>query len=310
MKIAVVGTGAMGSVYAALLGDAGNEVWAIDSWADHVAVMRDKGLRLEGASGDRTVKINATDNPSEAGTCDLVIIATKAMHVEIASRAAAPLVGDDTILLPIQNGLGSADKVAAILGGERMIIGVVGGFGASMRGPGHAHHNGMELLRLGEPSGPVTERVEHIASVWADAGFKVKAFDDIQRMIWEKLICNVAFSGCCTLTQLTVGEVIADPSAWSVSQQCATEAYIVARAKEIALEFDDPVSYVRDFGGKIPNARPSMLLDRLAGRAGEIDVINGAIPVQAQSVGLPAPVNDTVSNLVRGIERRDGLRRD
>jgi 2-dehydropantoate 2-reductase len=308
MKIAVVGCGAMGSVYAALLGKAGHEVWAIDSWRAHVEAMRDRGLRLEGASGDATVRVHATTDAAEAGECDLVIIATKAMHVAAAARASLSLLGPQTLVLSIQNGLGGPDTAATVLGRDRVVVGVVGGFGASMRGPGHAHHNGWELVRLGEFSGPATPRLQALAEVWASGGFRVKCFDDIDQLVWEKLICNVCFSGTCTVTQRTIGEVMADPDAWAVASACAAEAWRVARARGIRVDIDDPVAYVRDFGSKIPDARPSMLLDRMAGRLSEIDAINGAIPPAAAALGLDAPANTVVSSLVRAIERGLGLR--
>jgi 2-dehydropantoate 2-reductase len=299
VKIAIVGAGAMGSVYAGILGDAGNEVWAVDVWAEHVEAIRTHGLRVEGASGSRTVRIEATSDAGEVGACDLVVISTKAMHVEAAATAAKQLLGPDTVVLPIQNGLGSAERIAAILGEERVAIGVVGGFGASMVGPGHVHHNGWELVRLGERGGPATPRIERIAGVWADAGFRVQTYDDVDQLVWEKLICNVCFSGTCAVLERPIGEVLADPDAWHVAASCAQEAYDVARARGIALGFDDPVAYARAFGEKIPGARPSMLLDLLAGRQSEIDVINGAIPPAARELGLAAPVNETVSTLVR-----------
>jgi len=301
-RIAIIGTGSMGSIYAALLADAGHDVWAVDTWAEHVAAMREHGLRVEGKSGDRTVRLNATTDAADVGQADLVIIATKADGVEAAARAAAGILRDDTPVLAIQNGLGSAEKVADILGAARIIQGVVGGFGASMKGPGHAHHNGMEFVRLGEYAGPKTARLEQVAEVWRSGGFKVLTFDDIHKMVWEKLICNVAFSGPCTLTGLTIGQVRADANAWGIASACATEAHTVARAKGIALDIDDPVTYVSDFAAKIPNARPSMLLDHIAGRRCEIDVINGAIPREGARVGVPTPVNDLVCALIRAKE--------
>src|SRR2546425_793180 len=132
MKIAIVGAGAMGSVYAGLLGAAGNEVWAVDQWAEHVRAIGEHGLRVEGASGDRVVRLHATTDAAEVGEAELVVIATKSMDVEAAAQAARPSIGPETVVLPIQNGLGSADRVAAILGEERVMIGVVGGFGASI----------------------------------------------------------------------------------------------------------------------------------------------------------------------------------
>ncbi len=293
----------MGSVYAGLLASAGHEVWAIDTWREHVEAMRSKGLRLEGASGERTVKVNATTRAADAGACDLVILATKAMHVVAAAESLKPLLKADTPVLSIQNGLGGPEAAASVLGKEKVLVGVVGGFGASMKGPGHAHHNGMELVRLGEFGGPITERLKKVEEVWKGAGFKVKVFDDIDQLIWEKLLCNCAYSGPCGITGRTVGEVMADPDLSRVSAACASEGFEIAKKKGIKLGFSDPVAYVRDFGSKIPNAKPSVLLDLLAKRKTEIDVINGSIPRVARELGAEAPVNAAVTALVHARER-------
>ena len=298
----------MGSVYAGLFAAAGHEVWAIDRWREHVEAMRAHGLHLEGASGDRKVKVHATTEAQEAGPCDLVILATKAGQVAAAAESTKSLLKPDTVVLSIQNGLGGPDSAASVLGKERVMVGVVGGFGASMKAPGHAHHNGMELVRLGEFGGPITPRLEKVADAWRGAGFRVKVFDDIAQLVWEKLICNCAYSGPCGLTDHTIAEVMNDPGLARVSAACATEAYEVARKKKIKLGFDDPVAYVRDFGSKIPDARPSVLLDLMAKRKSEIEVINGSIPRVGSEVGLAAPVNDTLTALVLDKERRLGCR--
>ena len=308
MKIAIIGVGAMGSVYAGLLASAKekHEVWAIDTWAEHVEAMRAKGLRVEGASGDRTVRLHATTNAADCRDADLVIIATKDDGVAAAARSALAIAKKDAPILTIQNGLGSADRVAEIVGSKRIMMGVVGGFGASMKGPGHAHHNGMEFLRLGEMDGGLSERLDQVKSVWETGGFKVLTFADIHKMVWEKLICNCTYSGPCALTNLRVGEVQASPQAWSIAAACATEAYMVARARGIALDFDDPVRYVKAFGEKIPGARPSMLLDHMAGRKAEVDNINGAVPREGAKVGIAAPVNSVVVALLKAKEASFG----
>jgi 2-dehydropantoate 2-reductase len=310
MKIAIVGTGAMGSVYAGLFASAGHEVWAIDRWREHVEAMREKGLRVEGASGDRTVRVNATTETREAGPCDLVVLATKAMHVADAASTIKPLLKSETPVLSIQNGLGGPDTAASILGKDRVMVGVVGGFGASMRAPGHAHHNGWELVRLGEyggmSGGGITPRLKQVEDVWRGAGFRVKVFDDIDQLVWEKLLCNCAYSGPCAIAETTIGGVMADPDLSRISAACATEGFVVSRKKGIKLAFDDPVAYVRDFGSKIPNARPSVLLDLMAKRKSEIDVINGSIPRVAKEVGLQAPTNETLTALVLAKERQLG----
>lgn len=309
MKIAILGTGAMGSVYAGLLAAAGHDVWAVDTWKEHIDAIQQNGLRVEGASGDRLVRVHATTRAADAGVCDLVILATKAMHVAQAAENAKSLLGPNSVVLSIQNGLGGPDSAARVLGRERVVVGVVGGFGASIKAPGHAHHNGWELVRLGEFAGPVSARLEKIAEVWRSGGFKVKCFDDIDQLVWEKLICNVCFSGTCAVTERTVIEVMEDPDMWRIASGCASEAFAVAKARKVTLDFDEPVAYVRAFGMKIPNARPSMLLDHMAGRASEIDAINGAIPPAAAAVGIAAPYNEVISGLVRAKERRMGWRK-
>jgi 2-dehydropantoate 2-reductase len=303
-KVAIVGCGAMGSVYAALMATAGHEVHAVSAWADHVAAINDRGLRVDGFSGERTVRIPASTTTDGIGPCDLAIIATKAFDVEAAARACLPLLGPGTAVQTIQNGLGSPEKAAAILGPDRIAVGVVGGFGASMRAPGHAHHNGMEMVRFGAYAGLPRSALEASAEVWRSSGFKVALFDDLRRMVWEKLIMNVAFSGTATLTGFTIGEVLADPDAWKVARGCALEAVAVAGAAGITLEVGEPIEHIRRLGGKIGHARPSMLLDHRAGRRSEVDAINGAIAPLGARHGVATPVNDTVVAIIRARESR------
>jgi len=305
-RVAIIGCGAMGSVYAALMEDAGHEVYAVTLWSDHAEAMARDGLRLEGASGDRTVRLHAGMTTDGIGQCDLVIIATKAFDVDAAARSALPLMQPETVVQTIQNGLGSAERVAPIVGADRLAVGVVGGFGASLRAPGHVHHNGMEMVRFGAYAGLPRARLSASAAIWESAGFKVALFDDLRRMVWEKLIMNVTFSGTCCLTGMTIGEVMANADAWHVARGCAEEAVAVASAAGIRLEVGNPIEHIRHLGGRIVNARPSMLLDHLARRRSEIDVINGAIPREGRKVGVPTPVNDTVVAPVKAREAAFG----
>ncbi len=293
----------MGSVYAALLADAGNDVLVLDRWEEHVDAMNAGGLRVEGASGDRTVKLTAATTTPPHEPVDMIVVAVKAADAAAAAQAARPLLGPETVVVTIQNGLGSADGVASALGAERLMVGIAGGFGASFKGPGHVHHNGMKTIRMGAYADLSFARVERAVEVWRDAGFSAEAARDIAVMQWEKLICNVAYSAPCTLTGLTIGQAMEDPDIGPVSRAAATEAWEVARAAGIALTVADPVEHVRTFGAAIPNAKPSLLLDFEARRRGEIDFINGAIPREAAKLGREAPVNATLVRLVRFKER-------
>jgi len=292
----------MGSVYAGLMASAGHEVYAISLWQDHVSAMQKNGLRVEGASGDRTVPIRARTTTDGIGPCDLVIIATKAFDVEAAAWVSEQLLDPKTVVQTIQNGLGSAEKVATVLGEDRVSVGVVGGFGASMHAPGHVHHNGMEMIRFCAYGGLSAEALESSAEIWRSAGFKVAIFKDLTRMVWEKLIMNAAFSATTCATGMTIGEVMVDPHAWSVAKGCAEEAIAVANAAGVHLDVGDPIEHIRRLGSKIPDARPSMLLDHNARRRGEVDAINGAIQREAKTYGIPTPINDTIVAIIKARE--------
>ena len=299
MKIGIVGTGAMGSIYACLLADAGHEVWAVDVNRVQIDAIRANGVRVSGASGDRTVRINATTDHREPGICDLVVIATKAMDVERAAADARSLIGQGTLVLTVQNGLGSADRVRRILDGAQVAIGVVGGFGASIDAPGHSFHNGMEMVRFGEFEGPPTPRLEETAEIWRGAGFKVATFGDIHRMIWEKLILNVSFNVMCAITGLRIGQVMACPEGRGIALGCGVEAFRVARALDISLGFDDPVAYVSTYAEKLKNGFPSTAQDHAAARRSEVDALNGAIVAAAKPFGLPTPYNEAVTGILK-----------
>jgi 2-dehydropantoate 2-reductase len=305
MKIAIVGTGAMGSVYASLLGKAGHEVWAIDTWQEHIDSIADSGLRVSGASGSFVVdNLKVGRAPSDAGTCDVWVIATKAADVDAAAAAVAPLLGPDSVVMAFQNGLGAGERVAQRIPEDHIVIGIAEGFGSSIPEPGHVHHEGMRLIRIGEMNGGLTDRVQSIEEAWREAGFNVKAFADVHLMIWEKFLCNVTLSAPCAVFDVSVGELMANPETWRVALGCAAEAYRLGVAKGVTFPFQDPLRYVTEFAATIPNASPSMRLDHLAGRRSEVDVINGQVVTLSREIGLEAPYNET---LCAALRRRESM---
>jgi 2-dehydropantoate 2-reductase len=304
MKIGIIGSGAMGSVYGALLADAGNDVWMFDKWAEHVAAMRTRGLRCAGASGDRTVRVHATTHAAEAGACALAIVATKVMDIEAALGDARAMIGPKTLVLAIQNGLGNVERVQRVLGAENLLFGIAGGFGAELQGPGHVHHNGMEAINLAELNGGISARLEQIAEIWRGAGFTVNVYADLRPAVWSKLVANVAFSAICTVTGMRVGQARANEAAWAVAHACVQEVVAVAAAKGIELAYADPVRWVSDFAAKIPNARPSMYQDLLAGRRSEIDAIHGGVVAEGARLGVPTPTCALMVQLVKALETK------
>ena len=303
MNIAVQGCGAMGSVYAALFCAAGHSVWVISRNAEHMAAAKRTGLRVSGASGDRIVTPTVVDELPDT-PIDLLILAVKAGSVADAAAGCQGSMARISRVVTIQNGLGSADTVAELLGSEKLVVGIAQGFGASLVAPGHVHHNDMKAIRLGTYGDLPLASIEELASLWRQVGFDTEAVHDIVRAQWEKLICNVAYSAPCALTGLTVGEAMLDDALGPITREAALEAYAVAQALNITLSFDDPVAYVRAFAERMPDAKPSVLLDIESGKPSEVGVINGSIPRQASKVGLSAPVNATLTQLVQAMENR------
>lgn len=297
----------MGSVYGGVFAAAGHAVWLVDIWREHVEAIRQDGLQVSGASGERTVWPSATTDPSEAGPCELVVLATKMRDLESAARSIGPLIGDGTAILAIQNGLGNQEILERVLGGRDFLLGIAGGFGASNPRPGAVHHNGWDHVHIAESASGRSARLQRIVDVWRGAGFNAQSFDDPDPMIWTKYICNLAFSPVCTALPLRIGQVLDNPEARVLAERCAEEAYRVASAKGIRLDFTDAVAHIHDFGRVIPNARPSMLLDMLAGRLTEIDALNGALVREAERIDLEVPTNAFLTRVVRALEAKQAM---
>ena len=239
-KIAIVGTGAMGSLYAALFAEAGHETWAIDVWQEHIQEINTHGLRVEGASGGRWVKgIRATNSVFDADICDVYIIATKGSGVAKAARDISSIIPDHALMLTIQNGLGAGERVAEYMSTKNVLLGVADGFGASIKTPGHVHHNAMKLIRLGEMMGGITQRLKEMEDLWQGAGFNAHAFKDINQHIWEKFICNVTLSAPCTVFDCTVGELMKNCDWREIALGCMLEAYKCGLAEEINFSFEN-----------------------------------------------------------------------
>ena len=305
MNILVYGIGAMGSIYATLLSKAGNNVYVVDKWQDHIKAIKEKGLKVEGASGNNLVtNLVASHLVPQNIIFDLIIVSTKASGVGSAGFDIKNIINNDTFVLTIQNGLGSSDEIINYIPKSNILLGVADGFGASIIEPGHIHHNSMKLIRIGEFSGGISKRLKLIEAIWTDAGFNVKAYGDINQLIWEKFICNVTFSAPCTVYNCTVGELMKSEQLWRVAIGCTKEAYQIARLKDVPLSFNDPIKYVKDFGKKMPNAKPSMLLDHLSKRKSEIDFINGRVEMMGKELDIETPYNFMLSTIVRRKEEK------
>ncbi len=300
MKIAILGTGAMGSIYAALFKEAGNTVIAIDVWEEHVSKISKDGLIIDGPNGDRKISgIIASKNIDSAKNCDLYIISTKADDVGNAAKSISKLINQDSIVLTIQNGLGASERIKKYISPKNVLLGVAEGFGASIVNAGHVHHNAMRQIRIGEMNGGITNRLKKIEELWREAGFNANAYEDINQLIWEKFLCNVFLSAPCTVFECNIGGILNTPSFQSIALGCMFEAFEIGKLRKIKFSFSDPKKYVLDFAKVMPNANPSMRLDHLSRKKSEIDSINGIVPKLANRHGTLAPYNETLSEIIR-----------
>ncbi len=305
MKISIIGGGAMGSIYAALMAGTKNKIVLIDTWHEHVEAIKTSGLQIEGASGKRIVRnIHASTNISESTGSQIYIIATKTAQVEEVASQLSCFIKNTEKILTIQNGLGAGDEIARHINPKNIFIGVAEGFGASVVAPGQVYHNAMKLIRIGEMIPADVSRVKSLTNIWTLSGFETKAYEDINLLVWEKFICNVTFSGPCTVFGITLGELMSVKEYWNIALGCMWEAYKLGLKNSVSFSFTDPEKYVTEFGQAMPKAKPSMLLDHENKRLSEIGAINGKVVELGASIGIPTPYNEVISSIIIHKEKR------
>ena len=305
MKIAVIGTGAMGSIYAARFSRAGHEVVAIDIWQDHVNYINRNGLFIDGPDGQIIAKnIKASTKFSDLKECHFYIVATKAMNLEESIKNLKDWINLNSPIITIQNGLGAGDIILRHMPENNIILGVAEGFGASLQRPGHVTHTANKQIRLGSISKISSEKeLQNIVDAWRSGGLKTEIYKNIEQLIWEKLLCNVTLSGPCSIFGCNVNELFNNQEYWNFALNCMQEAYSVGLSMGVPFSFEDPVAYVSDFAKRVGSAKPSMLQDYEAKKKTEIDFINGAIPPLAAKSKIPTPFNDHVCRIIREAER-------
>jgi len=300
MRIAVIGCGAVGSLFAANLGTLDDvEVWAYDPWQAHVEAINADGLRLSGA-GEVVGRIRATSDPAALPPSDLGIVATKSMHTSDAVAATAHAF-DHGAVCSVQNGAGNEELIAEHV--REVIRGTTFPAGHVIE-PGHVGWDTKGDTHIGpfEPSPAPMDKVEALADACTRAGMPTHALSDARGAQWRKLIFNAASNAVAALTGRTHGQVAEPPTrelAWAVM----AEGRAVADAQSITLDtspeelFDHAARKDVAYGHK-----PSMLQDVEARRATEIDFLNGAIVAFGERHGVDTPLNRALTHLIKGME--------
>ncbi len=306
MKIVIVGAGAMGSLYGGKLSAVeSNEVFLLDGWADHVAALQANGLKMEENGVEITYdRVKATGDPAEVGVVDLAVIFVKSTMTEAAVRDNAAVFGPDTMVLTLQNGLGNIDILVDALGEDKVIAGTTA-HGATMLGPGKMRHAGSGATVIGQLNGEISDRLKAIAAVLEEAGMETQMSENALGLVWDKLLANVGINALTAVTGLQNGQILDFADSKELMEQAVREGAAVAAAEGVKLNIADPVAHCADVAEATRINRSSMLQDVTTGRKTEIDMINGAIVRRGKALGVPTPVNEVLTKLVRVLEQKD-----
>lgn len=302
MKIAIIGAGAMGSLFGARLSQAGHEVWLLDLWREHVDVINRDGLTVITGEGRLTARPLATTDAAAIGQAGLVIVFVKAGNTAAAAQTALSLLGPETAVLTLQNGYGNAEELAEVLDPARIIAGTTAQ-GATILGPGLIRHGGDGETHIGDFAGGVTERVTRLAKALTVAGIPALAEADVKSLIWGKLIINAGINALTGITGLQNGRLLQFPQTKQLMELLVLEAVAVAAATGVDLPYDKPVEKVAAVAAATAQNRSSMLQDLDNARLTEIDAINGAIVRMGAKAGVPTPVNETLMLLIKTLEK-------
>lgn len=302
MKIVVVGPGAMGSLLAGLLKHRTKEdIWLLDKYEDRARRLSDSGIRIEGVSGAVMARVPVVADTRKIGGADLIIVCVKSHSTQEACKSLKDLAGEKTRILTLQNGLGNVQVLNDHFGPERVIAGVTN-HGSTLIAPGRVRHAGKGETVIGTADGRVLGEIREVAAILTRAGFDTKISKDIDSFVWSKLIVNTGINAVAALTRLPNGALIDSEHTLAVMRAAVQEAVKVARRKRIKLTYDDAIQKVETVCRATGENVSSMLQDVLSGKRTEIDAMNGAVVRQAKALGIPTPVNETLTGLVRAIE--------
>jgi 2-dehydropantoate 2-reductase len=302
MKIAVVGAGAMGSLFGAMLAEAGKEVCLYDVWVEHVQAINKDGLTIEREGKTRTLRIDATTESEQIGQAELIIIFVKSTHTAAAAETARELAGSAGVVMTLQNGMGNADILAETIDPERVLAGTTS-HGATMLGPGRIRHAGAGATTIGAWAATKQgrKRANRLADFFTSIGIDSEAVDDVRSVLWNKLLINIGINAITALTAIKNGRILDLDITRNLSRKAVEEAMKIAGRMNIKVR-QDAVDHVYAVADATAANRSSMGQDVDNRRQTEIGTINGYIVREAKRLGMQAPVNETLTALVETLQ--------
>jgi 2-dehydropantoate 2-reductase len=300
-SVVIIGAGAMGALFGAHVAEAGGDPLLVDVAPAVVARLRDEGVTLRRGAATRQVPLRATSNPAGEPPADVLVLFVKSYATDAALALAAPLIGDETLVLSLQNGWGNADRVAGVVPRERVFVGVTY-HSATLLEPGVVDHTAVGRTYLGPITPAAAPGAQRIRDVLDAANLEAEVDAQILERIWRKLILNAAANPVAALTGLRAGALVEVPEVLDVIQGLAREVVAVGRAGGHDLDEAAALADVHELLVKAGPATSSMRQDVEAGRRTEVDVMNGAVLRAAADAGIDAPLNRVILSLIKGYE--------
>ena len=290
-SVLIVGTGAMAGLFGARLAPHA-QVTLLGTWQAGLEALTRDGIRLEGNGRAVQVPVRATSDPADCAGAQSALFLVKSWQTQRAAAMLAQCLAPDGVALTLQNGLGNVEVLEAELGPQRVALGVTT-LGATLLGPGRVRAGGAGPTHVAPHP-----RLEPLVDLLETSGFEVHLAEDLESLAWGKLVVNAGINALTALLEVPNGELLERPGARAVMQEAAQEAGRVAAARGVTLPYEDPVAQVEAVARRTAANISSMLQDIRRGAPTEVDAINGAVVREADRLGLQAPVNRTLWNLV------------
>ena len=305
MRIAIFGTGGVGGYFGGRLAETGADVVFI-ARGEHLEAMRQHGLKIDSIKGDFVVHpIQATDDPEEIGSVDVVLVGVKAWQVLEAAQAMRPLVGPETCVVPLLNGVEAPTQLAEVLGTEHILGGLCGCI-SFIAGPGHIRHVGADpFIKFGELDNRHSKRGENLREICAQAtGVTVEVPSDIHVAMWQKFLMVASWSGIGSITRAPLGTFLGLPGTRQMLQEVMQEFFDIAHARDIALPNDVIEKTLAFLDSLPPNGTASMQRDIMEGRPSELEAQTGAAVRLGQEAGVATPLNTFIYNSLLPLEQK------
>jgi 2-dehydropantoate 2-reductase len=301
MRIAVMGTGAVGGYFGARLAAAGQDV-AFIARGSHLEAMRQEGLKVKSIQGDLHIRALFTSDPGEIGPVDLVLFCVKSYDTEDAAAKATPLMGEKTVVLSLQNGIDNPDKIARRWGEARTLAAVVY-LGAVVAAPGKLEHRAGGRIVLGDLDGQTSATANRVEQTLSGAGIPCALSAEIRKVMWTKLVWNAPFCALSCLARANVKEILEAESLRKLASDCMQEVREAARSTGIELA-PSVVEETFAFSKTLGDFKPSMLQDLEAGKPLEYEALNGIVVRLLREKGKEAPINEAAYSVLKFLDQR------